>query len=650
MFTPVEMSELDIFVPESDVDAITQTLARLGVIHLQDPNALGRWGEGVGTEWLGRVTAYTTQERRIEELLNRLGCERVSQPWRGRLSPGGDLMAIEEEVQEIESEVHALTQKEADLKREIRRCELVRESLSGLAPLSVSISDLRQLELLHLIVGTIPAENLARLEASLFRIPYAIIPVHRYGERVLVFGFCAHEDAPILERALESAFLEPLVLPEESGGTPQEALTEAAQRLEKAQTELIAVQGAQQELAQRLGPRLQSMLTRVRNDRALAEARAHFGHRKGTYLISGWVANDRVENLRSDVEKVSEGRATIEERPALGPGEHTKVPTLLKNPRLLKPLEGLVTTYGTPGYREIDPTPILGITFVLMFGWMFGDLGHGLVLAALGALLVLRVIPQLAGMAEAGLILVGCGLSSALFGLLYGSLFGMEDVIPPLWLSPMHDILTLLEAAVAFGVVALSIGFVCRMASAVHSGNVLEAIFDKNGIVGGLLYWSLLAILVLPMLIGSMPGWLPGILGLLTLALLFAEPLTNLVTGRRPIIHGGMGMYLVQGFFELFETFIGYASNTLSFVRLGAFAVAHAGLSMVVFILADMLSSGAMGGVLRIAVIVAGNIVVIGFEGLVVGIQTLRLEYYELFGKFFKGEGVSFKPVTMPTV
>ena len=650
MFAPVEMSELDIFVPEGDIDAVAEAVARVGVVHLQDPGSLGRWGEGVGTEWLGRVSTYAAQERRTEELLDRMGIECLARPWEGRLDPADDLVAIEEELQEIEEEVHALAEREAELKREIRHWELVAKSLSSLAPLSVSISDLRQLELLHLIAGTIPTENLARLEASLFRIPYAIIPVHRYDGHALVFGFCAHEDAPILERALESAFLEPLALPDELGGTPREALAEAYERLEGTQTELALLQEQCQERFQHLGPRLQSMLTRVRRDHALADARARFGRTGEAYLIAGWAPKERVAELQSAVVEASEGRATVEERPARGMDGKARVPTLLKNSKLFTPLEALVTTYGTPGYREIDPTPILGITFVLMFGSMFGDLGHGLVLVALGALVALRVIPQLASLAQMGTVLIACGLSSALFGLLYGSVFGMEELIPSI-LSPMHDMLILLGAAVGLGVLVLNIGFLCRLASAVRSGTILEAIFDRNGIVGLLLYWCLLALLVLPMVAGSLPGWVAGALGMLTLALLFAEPLTNLVTGRRPLVHGGLGMFLVQSFFELFETFIGYASNTLSFVRLGAFAVAHAGLSMVVFILADMVvGSGAAGSVLRVLIIVGGNIVVIGFEGLIVAIQTMRLEYYELFGKFFAGEGTPFKPLTLYTV
>ena len=117
------------------------------------------------------------------------------------------------------------------------------------------------------------------------------------------------------------------------------------------------------------------------------------------------------------------------------------MPTLLRNPKSSAPVEGIVSTYGMPGYREIDPTPLVAVTFVLMFGIMFGDLGHGLVLATIGALLSFNVFPKARSHLWPGIVLMACGLSSSVFGLLYGSVFGMEDVIPQLWLSPMEDIL-----------------------------------------------------------------------------------------------------------------------------------------------------------------------------------------------------------------
>ena len=604
MFVPVEMSEVDVFVFDNDVDAVAQAVAGLGVMHLLDVASLGKWAEGVSTEWTGRVSAYATQERRVRELLEQLGIAEEQLSCEGRLNPADDYAALEEEIQQIEADVRDLRQREVEVQRQIEHWDLLARSMEILEPLSVSILDLRQLEHLHMVAGSIPEENLARLEASLFRIPYNIIPVFRYRGRVVIFAFCAEEHAAILDRALESAFLDPLSLPQEFGGTAQEVSAQVTERARKAHEEYTKIQQERQELVERLRPRLLPALTRIRGDGAIADAMAHFGHRGRVYLIAGWVPKDRVDALRQTIEETTEGRVTFEENPVARPDERAKVPTLLRNSSLFRPIETLVTTYGTPGYREIDPTVILGITFVLMFGSMFGDMGHGLVLALVGALLAYTKVPKLGGQAAMGQILIACGISSAIFGLLYGSLFGMEGVIPALWLHPMRDILTLLGASVAFGVVVLNIGFICRLATAVRGGHFGEAIFDKNGVIGMLLYWSLLGVVAFTAWGGGVPGWLVLIIATLVVALFLAGPLTRLITRRKPIVQGSILELAVQAFFELFEALISYASNTLSYVRLGAFAVAHVGLSMVVFLLADMLG----GGIASILVIILGNI------------------------------------------
>ncbi len=646
MFVPAAMSEVDIFVFDNDIQAVAHTVARLGMMHLLDVNALGKWAEGVGTEWAGRIAAYTNQERRARELLTRLGIAERYESDESSLGAEEDIASIEAELQSLEEQTRDLREQEADVESRLDHYRLLDKSLEILSPLSVSISDLRHLDYLHMVAGTIPVENLARLEASLFRIPYTIVPVHRYENRVLVFAFCSQEHAPILDRALESAFLDPLALPEGEGfsGTGQEVLTRVRSLALATEQEAQRIRDARRRLAERVAPQLLGLWTRIRRNAALAEAMAHFGHRGRVYLIAGWVPKDKVGALRKAVEDATDGRVTFEENSPFSPGR--RIPTLLRNGRLLRPVQQLVSTYGMPGYEEIDPTPLVGVTFVLMFGAMFGDLGHGLMLAALGALMAWGRVAKLAQYAQLGGIMVAAGLASSVFGVLYGSVFGLEDIIPHLWLQPMHDIPTLLIASVVLGVIILNVGFICRLLTAMRGRAIRDAIFDKNGVAGLLFYWSLLGVVLSVARGKGLALWLELALIILLVALFFAEPLTNMLRKRKPLFHGGVGEGLVLAFFELFEALISYVSNTLSYVRLGAFAVAHAGLTMVVFLLANML--GAHSPTLRLMVIIFGNLVVIGFEGLIVGIQTLRLEYYELFGKFFKGEGIPFRPLTLP--
>ena len=128
--------------------------------------------------------------------------------------------------------------------------------------------------------------------------------------------------------------------------------------------------------------------------------------------------------------------------------------------------------------------------------------------------------------------------------------------------------------------------------------------------------------------------------GVPLLLMFFKEPLTAFLEKKaRTAAPGGKAMFVIQGFFELFEVLLSYFSNTLSFVRVGAFAVSHAAMMEVVLMLA-----GAEAGSPNWLVVVLGNLFVCGLEGLVVGIQVLRLEYYELFSRFYRGSGREFKP------
>jgi V/A-type H+-transporting ATPase subunit I len=364
-----------------------------------------------------------------------------------------------------------------------------------------------------------------------------------------------------------------------------------------------------------------------------------------TYLIKGWVPRPRLSDLRERVLHASE-EVLIEVSPP-NHEETQHIPASLENPPLLESFQSLVTNYGYPTYNELDPTPVLALTFPLVFGLMFGDVGHGLLLIFVGLLLASGKIRALRSFKGMGAVIATCGFSATFFGFLFGSLFGFEEVLPALWLRPLEEISEVLMAAIGTGVVILNIGMFYNIANAARNKAWSRLLFDHNGVVGVLFYWSLLG-WVLTNFGGllSLPPLLFAVLTVLSgLGLAFSEVLERLVAGHRPLVEGSVGTYLMQAFFELFETLIGLLSNTLSYVRMGAFAVAHGALSMVVFIMAEVV--GPERGLGYWITVILGNLFVIGFEGMIVGIQTLRLEYYEFFSKFFSGNGVRFTPLSL---
>jgi len=363
-------------------------------------------------------------------------------------------------------------------------------------------------------------------------------------------------------------------------------------------------------------------------------------HHDSFYILCGWMPREDAEDFVKRTE--SDGFVTVTEREGSAQGDDTP-PTRLKNPGIFRPYEMYVKMYGLPNYKEMDPTVFVAISYSFIFGAMFGDVGQGLCLAIGGFL-----IYKLKGAALGGIIALA-GVFSTLFGFLFGSFFGFEDVIPALWLRPRETMTTLtgvgsintvMVCAVAFGMALILLSMVFHIINAVRQKDVEEILFGTNAIAGFIFYGGVAGAVVLVFSGHSIhaAALFAIVLTAAVIAMFLKEPLTKLVTkapGRK--IEGGIGMFIVQGFFEMFEVMLSYFSNSLSFVRIGAFAVSHAAMMGVVLQLA-----GYESGSPNWLVVVLGNLFVMGMEGLIVGIQVLRLEFYEMFSRFYKGDGRPF--------
>ena len=645
MFTPARMREVNLFIRDGDIVALSAALVRLGMLQVEEEP--GRADAGSFSRWTGLAKAYTAQARRAEELLAGLGIAWQKSTAPEQLDLEQDLAQIVTALDQIEQAVDDWRQRRSTTAQEADRVHLVIEQLQLLAPLDVPVERLAQFERLHLTIGVMPTANLLRLQTSLFRIPFVMIPVmipamvpaSVNGARTLVFAATTQENQPILDRALRSAFFEPVPLPDSVQGVPAQAIATLEQQAVELREHQQTLETERRQLAGMWSAPLLDLWKRAQTGSVLAETICRFPHQGEIYLIAGWVPAAALPQVVDEVQAVTEGRAIIE---ILEPdADRAQVPTLLQNPAWLRSFEQLVTNFGCPGYDEIDPTPLLAVSFLVMYGVMFGDIGHGLLLSLAGLWLMRRKGGQ-SGVAQLAPILVMAGLSAAFFGVLYGSVFG-QPLLPAVWLKPMDNIMALLAFAVAGGVVLLNIGFVTNMIMAARRRRWFQLFLTGNGLAGFWLYWALLAGVVAILRGVPLPGTAWAVLAAVPALLLFLrEPLARLAARRRPLVENGWGEYLVLAFFELFETLLSYVSNSLSFIRLGAFAVAHEGLSQAIFLLAGM--SGGPGWL----IVLVGTIFIVGFEGLIVGIQTLRLEYYEFFGKFFHGTGHRFAPLRIP--
>jgi V/A-type H+-transporting ATPase subunit I len=326
------------------------------------------------------------------------------------------------------------------------------------------------------------------------------------------------------------------------------------------------------------------------------------------------------------------------------------VPILHRNPVLLRPFQSLIQLYDTPSYGEVQPAAFFGISFLLMFGLMFGDVGHGAILAAAGYYLF-RYMPRYL---DYGILLMEAGAASLGFGVLYGSLFGIEGALPVIWLEPVRDLPAFMRIAVGLGVALVSVGMLLNVLNSWRLGQRAAALFSIHGLFGAFVYWTAVALLVRVMLPSSIvvPASLLWTLTLCAAALIaLRAPLVRRLSRGAPVRVEGppapRWLRALEGSVELVDALIAYFANTMSFIRIAAFAAVHAGLFIAMFAVSDTLAQTRLGQPLAIAALVAGNVIVILLEGLTVSVQVLRLEYYEFFGKFFRGGGVLYQPLML---
>jgi len=474
-------------------------------------------------------------------------------------------------------------------------------------------------------------------------------------------------NSDIIDRAVKSSYLNPLSLPEEFTGTPSEIAESIRKAIEESKQKISELERALAKLADSHKKELYSVLWDVHVSRRISDAIARFGQLRHTYVVVGWVPSAQLESLTQRLKQASP-EVLIEANPMEPSAHQSNVPVALQNPGILGAFERLVNTYARPRYEEIDPTILIAITFPLLYGAMFGDVGHGLVLALIGLLLGRKVLLFLRGDT-----LLACGLSGMIFGFLYGSVFGFEEILPHhpvfgqfFWISPIHDVLGILQLAIGAGIVLLITAHVLNMYNAARARDWGRFFFDSNGLAGLILYLSFLVILG-NVAAGLFTGesFLPPFLleigridivvtianilfvvGLI-LATIFSHPLQHWMETGHFEVEGGWGMFAVQSAAEVLEKFISMLSNTLSYVRVGAFAIVHAGFTGAVFVIARLAGGGEESGFGYWAVVVLGNLFVIGLEGFIVTIQTMRLHYYEFFSKFFRGGGSAYEPLTL---
>ena len=624
--TPLEMRKVDLYMVDADAQQAALTLARMGVLHPLEDSASGQALQDYPAAAYHAV--YHDLSSRFGKIYGFLQPPLEAPVGSGKLVTLEQLQELDQHLKQLWTQISALEEQIRRRKEKVGAIRQLVNSLQKFTSLDLDLGRLRRRgRFLRIAVGTVPAENFIQLRRalSLARFMIKVFYSSEGINHVVVFGPSQQREE--VQDLLQSADFRGLTVPEEFSGSPTQLQADLDRQIEQAEARM---QQQGQQLAELIDANratLQATQDLLLQARPYASLASVLRGRGGLVYLQGWVPARREDEIRRQLAEQLQFPFQLEFS-APGQQEFDSVPSLLRKSWLLQPFQRLVKNFGMPGYREVDPSGLFALSYILMFGMMFGDIGHGAVIALL-SLLFYRRYP--------GISIVGvlAGVSSTVFGFVYGSLFGYEHVVPALWMSPMHDPVQVLLLAVLWGAGFIVVANLLAIRNFYATGQLDQAFYSGKGLAGLVFYLAAFYV-AYQSAFNHQFGWLESVA--------VALPMAVIVHHQWRQSSGGPVERVLVVFIEGLEHIISNVSGTLSFLRVAAFSLNHIALAAAVFAIAGMLDSFGHG-----VTVLLGNIFIIVLEGAIVAIQCLRLEYYEGFSRFFSGKGRAFEPLKFET-
>jgi len=540
----------------------------------------------------------------------------------------------------LSSEVSALREEKEEKTQRIKNNKIVSEQLSHFSTFNVELRDLFTMKYLKFRFGRLPVETYKDCLRIIDERPDVYFVSSGRDERWIYGAYFALPDTyGRIEAIFSSMGFERIHI--DVQGSVEDTANEVAKRLNNENADALErikeIDAELSAMKQTESEKLLLMYSWLRFESDSFDILTFAGRRHGKFYIIGWIPRNLSEAFVKECEAFSGFACFCTEPDEV---RETQPPVKFRKGFLSDIYQPYLEMYGLPAYGEADPRLFLAITYTVLFGIMFGDVGQGMMLVIIGVLLWKLKKAWL------GRIIALCGLSATALGLVYGSVFGNEELLP--WgFKVLEDgnTIKILLIAVVIGAALIIICMIMNIINGIRQKDIKKVFFSPNGIPGFVFYIGIAAAVVFKFVMGKNIFTIPFIICVVVIPLLMifsATPLTNLIKGEKDWMPESVGMFFVEGFFEMFETILSYVSNTVSFLRVGAFAISHAGMMMVVYLL-----SSSSGGGYSIFGLIFGNILVTGLEAMLVCIQVLRLEYYEMFGRFYVGGGVKFNPKTI---
>jgi V/A-type H+-transporting ATPase subunit I len=667
MFT-TEMIQLFAVVLAKDCEPVTETLLREGVMQFiniseleeEKPESLSEIKSDVS------LTKISDLRKRIEGFLYTGGVI-PSAPRETDLNKR-TAVNIEKEnalLDKMAGERESIRERQRVLQQEILKLEDIKRQVKLYG---IGISDVTlpaKHSFISMQIGRLPASNVRQFEDALRDLPSLNVAMGQEGNMAHHLLISMKRDNEQIKKILSKAGWSRVELPGELRSVKEDIFKELSAKLEALAGEQKKVEMKVHDLMKKEAEHLSEIWTNLRINELFLKIQENFQSSSRTVIFTGWLPSSKKVRLTKKIKKACEDRCYLEWNEARSKNTiGDEIPVSLKNPKAFAPFQMLVSNFGVPEYGTIDPTPFVIPLYLSMFGLMFSDVGQGFVLALLGLFGInkLRHKEDKVGLYHFSWLIVWCGLSSVLFGILFGSYFGFA-LFEPLWFdyhgivsghpqqdSAFNDISDILSITIYFGIFVIILGLSFNWINLARKREWMELIFDKGGFLGGWIYVGGVYV-IYHMVTHNNNGSLPGrvvflLVGLPSLLLFIKEPY-HFFKHKKEQSAQKFGLVAILNFFmgwsvELLEIFGGYLSNTLSFMRVAALGIAHVALMVTFIEIAEMVP-----GFGSIVILILGNILVIGLEGLSAGIQALRLNYYEFFTKFFHGTGKLYAPISL---
>ena len=626
-----------------ELDETVKYCGDSGIFHPDD--AMSFYSDTRSFIPLNDKNPFSTPMQQLEDTADMAGFKLEYVNTDGRTEDSSDVLLY---VNKFISDTESMITKKLLIEQEIDECKRSVEQVEHFTGCDIDFTEITGCKYITPNFGRLPKESFEKLsefssnQYAIF-FPFTNDETHYWGAY-----FTIPEQKNDIDRIFSSLFFERLEVPP-IAGKPDDYIKTLKNKLSSLEKDYKDVQAEIDGFWKKEKDKCLAYYTMLDELNSYNEIKRLAYRYHKSFIFVGWIPADKEKEFTEHLDSISSVEYSVTDSKNV---KNQTPPVIIKNPPFIRLYEFFVKMYGLPCYNEVDPTAFVALTYTLFFGIMFGDVGHGLVLAIAGA--IMWKVKKM----EIGKILIPCGITGMIFGFFYGSVFGFEELLTPVHqaifgtkgklfeVMEPDSINMIIYGSVIIGFVTIAVSMIVNIVSSLRRRDYESALFGANGVSGFVLYVSTIVGLVLTMFFNIPIMNTAYIICLIVLPLILIfmrEPLGKLAARKKHWQPEKWGEYFTQSFFELFEFCLSYVTNTMSFLRVGAYILVHSGMMLVIFTLVKMAGEASVGGII---ILIIGNVIVLALEALLVAIQVLRLDYYEVFSRFYIGEGRPFKPVT----